>query len=456
MPRDHDHLPRRLDVAVIGSGIAGLSAAWLLSKTHNVSIYEQDGRVGGHSNTVLVPGPSGPVAVDTGFIVYNELNYPNLTSLFAHLGVETQKSEMSFAVSIGGGDLEYSGSNLMGLFGQRRNVLRPRFWRMLRDVRRFYREAPQLLADGHEPLSLGAYLERGRYSAAFVDDHLLPMAAAIWSTDAATMRDHPAQAFIRFCLNHGLMRVTGRPQWRTVTGGSRAYVKRLCASFADRIMVNAGVSAISRTPVGVIVHDANSATTRFDHVVIAAHADQALAMLADPTADERRLLGAFRYSRNTAILHRDEALMPRRKSVWSSWNYIGGDGEGSAACAGGRGQVCVTYWMNRLQSLDESAPLFVTLNPSEPPAAEKIIRTFQYDHPMYDAAALEAQARLARLQGQRNTWYCGSYFGAGFHEDALSAGLAVGEALGGVTRPWLAAASEPLPGIAEGFRSAAE
>ncbi|HSO42997.1 MAG TPA: FAD-dependent oxidoreductase [Rhodospirillales bacterium] len=445
MPRDYDQLPRRLDVAVIGTGVAGLSAAWLLSKAHNVSVYEQDGRVGGHSNTVFVPGLGRAIAVDTGFIVYNELNYPNLTALFAHLGVETQESEMSFGASLDGGSLEYSGSNLVGLFGQRRNLVRPRFWRMLRDILRFYRKAPAILAESSAPLSLGAYLEREHYSDAFIDDHLLPMAAAIWSTDAATMRDHPAQAFVRFCLNHGLMRVTGRPQWRTVTGGSQAYVKRLTASFGDRITVNARVSAVNRTPAGVIINDANGAITRFDHVVVAAHADQALAMLADPSDDERRLLGAFHYSRNTAILHRDEALMPKRKGVWSSWNYIGGTD-----------QVCVTYWMNRLQNLDPRVPLFVTLNPTQPPARGKILRSFQYDHPMYDAAALEAQGRLDRLQGRRNTWYCGSYFGAGFHEDALSSGLAAAELLGGVTRPWLSPMAEAQAAATADVRSAAE
>lgn len=455
MPRDYDHFPRRLDVAVIGTGIAGLSAAWLLSKAHNVSVYEQDGRIGGHSNTVVLPGRPRPIPVDTGFIVYNELNYPNLTALFAHLGVETQKSEMSFAVSLDGGALEYSGSNLIGLFGQRRNLVRPRFWRMLRDILRFYRKAPGMLAGEAAPLSLGEYLEREGYSQAFVADHLLPMAAAIWSTDVASMRDHPARAFVRFCLNHGLMRVTGRPQWRTVTGGSQAYLQRLTASFADRIMVNAKVSAITRTPAGVIVHDVNGATNRFDHVVIAGHADQALAMLADPSGDERRLLGAFRYSRNTAILHQDEKLMPRRKAVWSSWNYIGGGAGRGAGSSAGAGQVCVTYWMNRLQSLDPDVPLFVTLNPAQPPAADRVLKTFEYDHPMYDGRALAAQAELASLQGGRNTWYCGSYFGAGFHEDALSSGLAVAEALGGVTRPWLAPMAEPQP-VAEGFRSAAE
>jgi predicted NAD/FAD-binding protein len=454
MPRDYDHLTRRLDIAVIGTGIAGLSAAWLLSKAHNVSVYEQDGRVGGHSNTVFVPGRSGPIPVDTGFIVYNELNYPNLTALFAHLGVETQPSEMSFAASLQGGTLEYSGSNLIGLFGQRRNLVRPRFWRMLRDILRFYREAPRLL-DDEAATTLGEYLDREGYSDAFVDDHLLPMAAAIWSTDVASMRDHPARAFVRFCLNHGLMRVAGRPQWRTVTGGSQAYVRRLSAAFADRIMVNAKVSAITRGPAGVIVHDANGTTTRFDQVVIAAHADQALAMLADPSGDEQRLLGAFRYSKNTAILHQDERLMPRRKGVWASWNYMGGGAGGDAGSSAEAGQVCVTYWMNRLQSLDADVPLFVTLNPAEPPAAGRILKTFQYDHPMYDAAALRAQDGLSALQGQRNTWYCGSYFGAGFHEDALSSGLAAAEAMGGVVRPWLAAAGEPQA-AAEGFRSAAE
>jgi predicted NAD/FAD-binding protein len=454
MPRDYDHLPRRLDIAVIGSGVAGLSAAWLLSKAHNVSVYEQDGRVGGHSNTVFVPGRTGPIAVDTGFIVYNEPNYPNLTALFEHLGVETQKSEMSFAVSLEGGALEYSGSNLVGLFGQRRNLVRPRFWRMLRDILRFYRQAPRLLADDVDP-SLGEYLQQEGYSRPFVEDHLLPMAAAIWSTDVASMRDHPARAFVRFCLNHGLMRVAGRPQWRTVTGGSQAYVRRLCAAFADRIMVNAKVSAITRGPAGVVVHDANGTVTRFDHVVIAAHADQALGMLADPSGDEQRLLGAFRYSGNTAILHQDEGLMPRRKKVWASWNYMGGDASPNAGPSAEPRQVCVTYWMNRLQSLDVNVPLFVTLNPSQPPAAERVLKTFQYHHPMYDAAALQAQADLSLLQGQRNTWYCGSYFGAGFHEDALSSGLAVAEALGGVVRPWLTSAGEPQA-AAEGFRSAAE
>lgn len=462
MPRDLTPQPYVHDVAVIGSGIGGMAAAWLLSRCHRVTVYEQDGRVGGHSHTVDILDVDKAVAVDTGFIVYNERNYPNLTALFDHLGVETQASEMSFAASLGDGDLEYSGSSLLGLFGQPRNLLRPRFWSMLRDILRFYREGPRLLAlSDSAPLSLGAYLDREGYSKAFIHDHLLPMAAAIWSTGTAGMRAHPAKAFVRFCLNHGLLRVSGRPQWRTVVGGSRAYVQRLTASFSDRIMINAKVTGVTRTPAGVLVKDANGATTRFDQVVIATHADQALAMLRDPDDDERSILGAFRYSANSAVLHRDKRFMPKRRGVWSSWNYLGDRGlaetKPAASTEAPANPVCVTYWMNRLQNLDASAPLFVTLNPRTPPAAEKTLRTFFYEHPVYDSGAIRAQHELHRLQGRRDTWFCGSYFGAGFHEDALSSGLAVAEALGGAHRPWAAPAPAPAAeALPAAYQSAAE
>ncbi|MBL8659947.1 MAG: FAD-dependent oxidoreductase [Rhodospirillales bacterium] len=472
MPRDIDYQPYCLDVAVIGSGVAGLAAAWLLSKTQRVTVYEQEGRIGGHSNTVNVSTGTGPVGIDTGFIVYNELNYPNLTALFAHLGVETQKSEMSFAVSMGGGDLEYAGSSIARLFGQPRNLLRRRFWHILRDIRRFYREGSMLaIAGDNATLSLGAYLDRERYSESFISDHLLPMAAAIWSTDTASMRAYPALAFVRFCMNHGLMQVSGRPRWRSVVGGSRSYVQRLTASFSDRIMINARVTGLTRTPAGVVVEDANGAVNRFDKVVIATHADQALSMLADPSDDERRLLGAFRYRANVAVLHRDRRLMPKRKRVWSSWNYIDGRTperhrrpKSSARPAladlptppSAAERVCVTYWMNRLQNVDTGAPVFVTLNPHTPPEPKKTLKTFNYHHPMFDAEALRAQAQLHRLQGRRSTWFCGSYFGAGFHEDALASGLAVGEALGGARRPWAETGGATAEGATEGYRSAAE
>ena len=443
MPRD-DAVTPPLKIAVIGAGIAGLSAAWLLNHHHHITVYEQDNRPGGHSNTVDTAGPSGAVPVDTGFIVYNERNYPNLVQLFHHLGVATKPSTMSFAVSLDGGALEYAGSNLAGLFAQPANLLRPRFWQMLRDIARFYREGPELIgAAGAATLTIGEYLAREGYSEAFIDDHLLPMAAAIWSTPAGDMRHHPALAFVRFCMAHGLMQVDGRPQWRTVKGGSRAYVKRLTAPFADRIRLGTRVREIRRLGDRVVVEDSRTGREAYDRVVIGAHADQALALLADPSADELRILGAFKYTRNSAVLHSDSRLMPKRRRVWASWNYLAErDGR-----HGGTGGLCVTYWMNSLQSIDQRHPLFVTLNPVREPDSARVIASFEYHHPSYDLAAIAAQGELARLQGQRRTWFCGSYFGAGFHEDALHSGLAAAEAAGGVRRPW--AEQEAEGGAAE-------
>jgi uncharacterized protein len=426
----HGNFSIRKNIAVIGTGISGMAAAWLLSEHHQVTVYECDRRIGGHSNTVVVPGTNGPIAVDTGFIVYNELTYPNLTALFAHLDVPTQLSDMSFAVSLADGSLEYSGSNLAGLFAEKRNLVRPRFWSMLRDMHRFYREAPRdlaLLEQFHT--TLGDYLDANAYGAAFRRDHLLPMAASIWSAPAHTILDYPAASFIRFQDSHGLLRLRNRPPWRTVLGGSRAYVERLTASYADRIRISAGVTTVRRTGDGVEVRDHNGGVTMFDDVVVATHADQALALLDDPTGQERRLLGAFGYSRNTAVLHSDPALMPKRRAVWASWNHIGGNEADNA-------QACptVTYWMNSLQRIPHDTPLFVTLNPQRMP--REIWHSEIYEHPLFDSAAIRAQRQLWSLQGRQNIWYCGAYFGAGFHEDGLQAGLAVAEALGGVRRPW--------------------
>ena len=435
MPRDLAGLAGRLDIAVIGTGVAGLAAAWLLAPRHRVTLYEQDERVGGHSNTVDVAGPDGPVGVDAGFVIFNEESYPNFTALLSHLGVPTRDSGLSFAVSLGGGTIEYGGGGLPGLFGRPGNILRPGYWRMWRDMFRFYRRGPQLLKrDGAETLTLGGYLEGEGYSREFIEHHLLPMAAAMWSSPIDDMRDHPAVAFIRFCVTHGLMRLGVRPRWKAVVGGSRAYVKELMRPFADRIRLRCRVVRISRREEKPVVRDEHGNTTQYDHVVIASHADQALAMLAEASFDEKRLLGAFTYSRNRAVLHRDERLMPRRRRVWSSWNYIGGRGVGR------RPRVCVTYWINALQSLDPRLPLFITLNPVREPAPELVEKTFYYEHPSYQRAALRAQRELPILQGVRNTWFCGSYFGAGLHEDALVSGLGVAEALGGVRRPWDTAA----------------
>lgn len=426
--------PGRLRIAVVGAGIAGLGAAWLLSRRHSVTLFEREDRFGGHSHTVDLDGPAGPIAVDTGFIVYNTATYPNLTALFAQLGVETRASDMSFGVSLDGGRLEYAGDSLGSLFAQPSNLVSPRFWRMLRDLLRFYRTAPALLRDASAGgLSLGAYLDRCGYSRAFVEDHLLPMAAAIWSSTPAEMRDYPAVNFVRFFDSHGLLRLRDRPVWRTVVGGSRSYVRRLLDDAPLTAHRSAGIVRVARTASGVRLTDTRGAVHDFDHVVLATHADQALAMLADPTDEERRLLGLFRYRANLAVLHSDASLMPRRRATWSSWNYIE-DRIGAP--------TYVTYWMNRLQGLAADPPLLVTLNADRPIAA--IHRVIDYEHPVFNTDTAAAQPRIGRIQGVRNTWFCGAWCGAGFHEDGLSSGLAVAEALGGVARPWATAGADAL------------
>ena len=412
----------RLKIAVVGSGISGLSCAWLLAHAHDVALYERAPRLGGHTNTVVAPTRDGPVAVDTGFIVYNDATYPNLIALFDHLGVANRETDMSFSVSLDEGGFEYAAP---GLFAQKRNVLRPRFWAMLGEVLRFYREAPRALADLNDPtLTLGEFLNRGGFSKALRDDHLLPMAAAIWSSPADLLLEYPAQAFIQFCQNHGLLKLMGRPVWRTVRGGSRTYVDKIAEALGDGVRTAADVVEVRREAQGVRVVEAGGRSELFDHVVLATHADQALKLVASPTPAETRVLGAFRYSRNVAVLHTDADLMPRRRGAWASWNYIGSD-------AG----LCVTYWMNRLQGLP-GQDLFVTLNPPRPPRTDAILKSELYEHPIFDQAVVAAQGELWSLQGEGGVWYCGAHFGAGFHEDGLQAGLAVAEQLGGVRRPW--------------------
>lgn len=417
-----------LRIAVVGAGVAGLSAAWLLGGRHEVTLFEGDGRVGGHANTVEAPGPRGATPVDTGFIVYNEQNYPNFTALLDYLGVESKATDMSLSVSLDDGGFEYSSYGL-GLFAQKRNLFSRRYWSMLRDIMRFYREGPSDLAALEKPLTaLGDYLEAKGYGRAFQEDHLLPQASAIWSTPLAAIRDYPAAALIRFFQNHGMMQLVGRGLWRTVAGGSRSYVGPLSRAFRGEIRTGCRIVSIRRDADGVDLRDASGRVWRFDQVVVATHGDHALTLLDDASAEERRVLSAFRYTRNLAVLHTDRALMPRRRLAWAAWNHIGRRNDPEAGC--------VTYWMNRLQHLDDPRDLFVTLNPTREIAPEAVVHTDVYEHPLFDAGAIAAQGEIWDLQGARRTWFCGSYFGHGFHEDALQSGLAVAEALGGVRRPW--------------------
>lgn len=420
----------RLKIAVVGTGISGLSAAWLLSQRHDVTVYEKSDRVGGHTNTVTLSIGGATVAVDTGFIVFNRKTYPNLTAMFDHLRVAVQPSEMSLAVSLDDGELEYSGTGLRGLLAQPGNLFRPRFRSMLRDLVRFYDHATRDVARlGDDTGSLGDYLDRGGYCAAFRDDHLLPMASAIWSAPRQEILAFPVATFIRFHHNHGLLQLTGRPPWETVVGGSQVYVRQLVQSFADRIRLECAAVRVQRGPAGVTVADMRGETHTYDHVILATHANQALAAIDRPTRDEVEVLGAFRYSRNLAVLHSDPSFMPRRRATWSSWNYVGRRDQSESPAS-------VTYWMNRLQGIPKQLPLFVTLNPAHPPHAHTLHQTELYEHPIFDAAAIAAQRRLWSLQGKGNIWFCGAHFGAGFHEDGLQSGLAVAEQLGGVRRPW--------------------
>lgn len=413
-----------MKIAVIGSGIAGLGAAWALDGHHEVTLFEAEGRLGGHTNTVTTPDG---IAVDTGFIVYNEATYPNLTAFFSHLGVATQDSDMSFGCSIEDGRLEYCGDNLLTLFAQKRNLLSPRFHQMWRDILRFYREAPAGIARLEPQESLGELLRAGGYSTAFIEDHLLPMGAAIWSSTESEMEAYPAEAFVRFFKNHKLVKFAGRPRWSTVKGGSRSYVARIVQDLETAGVKTPGAAlSVRRTEDAVFITGPDGREEAYDEVILACHSDEALLLLADADETEEQFLGAIPYAKNVAVLHRDESLLPRREAARAAWCYLRDRGTDAAA---------VTYDMNRLQGIDPSRPLLVTLNPGREPDPALTFGRFEYDHPQFTAEGMAVQRVFNRIQGVRRTWFAGAWLGYGFHEDGLRSGLRAALRLGG-SIPW--------------------
>lgn len=414
-----------------------------------MTLIESDGRLGGHSHSIDITSDGGALTVDTGFMVYNEATYPNLAALFDYLDVETKPTEMSLSISCGGST--YGAAGLSSFFDGGRLAFRPRQWRLLLDIVRFFRNAGGAARSLPPGLTLGEFLDREGYSRDFADRHLLPMAGAIWSSRSSDLRDYPARALVNFFGNHGLLQMFNRPVWRTVDGGSRNYVEKLVEDGRFRHFIGHPVKSVRRFADRVAIETETGVTGTYDHVVLAAQARQNLAMLADADEIETGLLSNFHVSENPTIVHSDPNFMPKRRALWSSWNCCEADGASS-----------VTYWMNRLQSLPGEDNIFVTLNPQKAPAPGKLIRSMMYRHPLFSPAALAAQEKLWNLQGRRRTWFCGAWFGSGFHEDGLQAGLAVAEQLGGVQRPWNVAHPSsrihvgPAPDLVPNLAEAAE
>ncbi|MCE2927900.1 MAG: FAD-dependent oxidoreductase [Rickettsiales bacterium] len=411
-------------VAVIGSGISGMGAAYLLAKRYQVTLFEKNPVIGGHSRTKTVAFGDKKIPVDTGFIVFNYPTYPELVGLFRHLGVAHEKSNMSFAFTHGDGALEWGARNLNAVFGQRSNLLNPTFYKMIWDVRRFFKEAP-LCLNRSEELTLGQLLTDMKLGDSFKHYFIIPMGAAIWSCPAEKMFDFPAKTFVRFFMNHGLMSFDGQHQWYTVTGGSQEYVKRITAPLAGKIRTDESITRVSKQDNKVAVENQRGEVYYFDEVVLACHGDEALAMLADATPEERAILSCFTYQANEAYLHSDPRFMPKRRACWASWNYHDG----------GAGKIALTYWMNLLQNIDDAYPLFVTLNPSTPPAPELTHDIHLFHHPVFTREAICAQEKIPTIQGKRGIWFAGAYQRYGFHEDGLLSAVKVAEMMG-ASIPW--------------------
>jgi len=406
-----------MKIAIIGGGVSGLVTAYLLSDEHDITLFEANDYLGGHTHTVDVQRKEKNLAVDTGFIVFNERTYPNFIKLLARLGVASQLSDMSFSVNDKRIGLEYRATNLVTLFAQRSNLFNIPFWRMLQEIFRFRKETLPLYGHSDFSTTLGDYLTANNYSRMFIDEFIVPMGSAIWSADPKQFLQFPIVAFVTFFTNHGILSVVDQPKWRVIRGGSREYVGPLCASFRDRVRLSTPVERVRRSPEGVEVTPRGGAPEHFDQVVLACHCDQALAMLADPSPIEQELLRAIPYLRNDTVLHTDSTLLPSRTRAWASWNCLvpKQDQQG----------VCLTYWMNLLQSLETDEPLCVTLNSPSAIRPESVIQSFVYHHPSYSTAAFEAQKRREEISGVNRTWYCGAYWGYGFHEDGVNSALAV-------------------------------
>ena len=423
------HKAHPQNIAIIGSGISGMAAASLLHPHHIIAVYEKNDYIGGHSRTIEVNTPDGKVPVDTGFIVFNYRNYPLLTKLLTHLKVPVAKSDMSFGASIENGWLEYGTQHPHNIFTQKRNLLRPAFWGMIRDVLKFNKHAKKYL-NKDPSITLGQCLDELGMGAWYRQYFLLPMGACIWSTPLAEMLEFPAHSFIRFFTNHGLLSLNDQPQWYTVTGGSREYVKRLTLPFNNQIRLNCGAKVVERNENGVMIIDTQGNTENYDQVIFACHADQALAMLKNPSADEQRILGSFRYHNNRMVLHSDTSFMPKNKGAWASWVYLSEMREDK------KPSVSLSYWMNRLQPLQTNTPMIVTLNPGREPNKELVHDEYWFEHPLFDEGAIRAQAEIQNIQGKDRLWFCGAYQRYGFHEDGLGSAVAMIKQMG-IEPPWM-------------------
>jgi uncharacterized protein len=404
-----------MKIAIIGTGIAGNVCAWHLNKQHDITVFEAGDHVGGHTHTHDIDHDGRQYTIDTGFIVFNDWTYPNFIALLDNLGVASRPTQMGFSSRCETTGIEYNGSSLNQMFTQRRNIFRPGFLRMVRDILRFNRESPELIDQADQSLTLGQYLEANNYGRLFINNYIIPMGAAIWSTDPQQMLAFPAGHFVRFFDNHGLLNIKNRPQWRVIEGGSREYVRKLTAPFKDKICLNEAVVSLKRLPTHVELRSSSGRTEHFDHVFVATHSDQALRMLADASNLENAVLGAISYQSNDVVLHTDTSILPENTRTWAAWNYLRRPDRGQ--------RVSVTYNMNILQGFQANETFCVTLNDTQRIDPDKIIRRMQYQHPVFTTESITAQQRHQDINGDRRTWYCGAYWRSGFHEDGVVSAL---------------------------------